>query len=49
MDEMNEHELSREIDREVSDRPGEIALWVCLGIVAVVLLAGTVMFLRLVT
>ena len=46
MDEMNEHELVREIDREVSDRSGQIALWICLGVVAVVMLAGAVMLIR---
>ena len=42
MDEMNEHDLVREIDRDVSNRNGQILLWVCLGVVAVVMLAGAV-------
>lgn len=46
MDEMNEHDLARQIDREVSDRTGQIALWICLGVVAVVMLAGTIMLLQ---
>lgn len=46
MDEMNEHDLVREIDREVSNRNGQILLWVCLGVVAVVMLAGAVILFR---
>lgn len=43
---MNEHELASEIDREVSDRRGQIALWICLGVVAGVVLIGSVMLFK---
>lgn len=46
---MNERELVREIDREVSDRRGQIALWICLGVVAGVLLVGAVMLFKQLT
>jgi len=49
MDEMNERDLAREIDREVSDRRGQIALWVCLGVVAGVVLIGAVMLFKQLT
>lgn len=46
MDEMNENEIAREIDRQVSNRAGFIALAVCLGVIAVVALAGAVVVLN---
>ncbi len=46
---MNEHELALEIDRQVSDHGGQIALWICLGVVAAVMLAGAVIFFRQMT
>ncbi len=42
MDEMNDNDLVREIDREMDNRSGQIALWVCLGVVAAVALAGAI-------
>lgn len=49
MDEMNDHELSRQIDREVDARPGLIALVVCMAVVAGLLLAGGVVLVQQLT
>ncbi len=46
MDEMNESDIARELDREVSDRTGLIQLSICLGAVAVVLVAGAMILFR---
>ncbi|MEZ6031360.1 MAG: hypothetical protein R3C46_16665 [Hyphomonadaceae bacterium] len=46
MDEMNENEISRQIDRDVSGRASLIALTICLGVVAGILIAGAVILLR---
>lgn len=46
MDEMNEHELARDIDRQVSNKTGLIALSICLGVAAVIVLAGAVVLIQ---
>jgi hypothetical protein len=46
MDEMNESEVTRQIERDVSDNSGLIALSVCLAIVAGILIAGSIVLIR---
>jgi len=46
MDEMNENDLARKIDQDMANRSGQIALWVCLGVVALVALSGAIILLR---
>jgi hypothetical protein len=46
MDEMNDNELSRQIDREVSGKAGLIALVVCMAVIAGIVVAGVVVLLR---
>lgn len=46
MDEMNDYEIHRQIDREVSNRPGLIALTACLVAIAAILVAGAAVLLR---
>lgn len=43
---MNENDITRELDREVSDRGGLILLSICLGVVFVVLIAGVTLLFR---
>lgn len=46
MEEMNDHDLVRELDRVVSNRSGQIALWVCLSVVGSVMLGGAIVLLQ---
>jgi hypothetical protein len=46
MDEMNDHEMHRLIDREVSNRSGLIALILCLVAIAGILVASAAVLLR---
>ena len=46
MDEMNDQEMHRLIDREVSNRSGMIPLIVCLVAIAGILIAGGFVLLR---
>lgn len=46
MDEMNDHELSRQIDREVSGKAGLVALVICLAVVAGIVVAGGIVFFQ---
>lgn len=46
MDEMNDNELSRQLDREVSGKAGLAALVICLAVVAGILLAGGIVFFQ---
>ena len=46
MDEMNDQEMHRLIDREVSNRSGLIALTMCLVAIAGILVAGAAVLLR---
>ena len=43
---MNESEIVHQIDREVAGRAGLIALAICLAVIAGILIAGAVVFLR---
>ncbi len=46
MDEMNDNELSRQLDREVSGKAGLVALVICLAVVAGIVLAGGIVFFQ---
>jgi hypothetical protein len=46
MDEMNEREITRQIDREVSGGIISIALTACLAVVTGLLVAGAVILIR---
>lgn len=46
MDEMNENDITRQIDREVSSNAGLIALVVCLAIIAGIVVAGGIVLFR---
>lgn len=43
---MNDHELSRQIDREVSGKAGLVALVVCLAVVAGIVVASGIIFVQ---
>jgi hypothetical protein len=46
MDEMNENDVTRQIERDVEGNSGLIALSVCLAIIAGILIAGSVVLIR---
>ncbi len=47
MDEMNDHEIHRQIDREVSNQGELVALVICVALIATIVAVGGVLVFRL--